>query len=213
MARGIPPEGARLAGFALWLTGIPGAGKSTIAAAVAEVLRQRGVRVEVLDGEEIDRVLGEDLALTREDEGRAVRRIGLVAKLLARNEVVAIVAVRAPHKAAREAARREIETGGPARVVEAYLRCGIDAAIARDPQGHYRRAIAGDGAPAVGIDDPFEPPLAPEVTVDTGGEPAAVSVALILKALEAHGLVLRPRTDEPAELEVTPTGFEPVSRP
>jgi adenylylsulfate kinase len=169
-------------GFVVWFTGLPSAGKSTLARLLDEALRQRGWPVEVLDGDEVRLRLTKGLGFSREDRDENIRRIAFVARLLARHGVAAITAAISPYRAARDEARQEI-----GRFVEIYVRCGLDTCVQRDVKGLYRRALAGEIANFTGISDPYEEPLAPELTVETDRESAVQSIARILARLEVLG--------------------------
>src|SRR5262245_3393469 len=171
-------------GFVVWFTGLSGSGKSTLSGLLAEELRRRGVHVEVLDGDEVRTHLSKGLGLSKEDRDTNIRRIGFVAKLLARAGACAITAAISPYKAVRDEQRAQIE-----RFVEVYCACPIDALAARDPKGLYKRALAGEIAHFTGITDPYEPPDAPEVTVFTDRETKAESIAKILTKLEQLGYI------------------------
>src|SRR5579885_2896952 len=149
-------------GFTLWLTGLSGAGKSTIADTIAPILRARGVPVEVLDGDVVRTNLSKGLGFSKEDRDTNIRRIGFVAHLLARNGVAVITAAISPYRATRAEVRREI-----GRFVEVYVRASLAACIRRDTKGLYRRALAGEIPQFTGVSDPYEEPLAPELVVDT----------------------------------------------
>src|SRR6266702_1540887 len=165
-------------GFTLWLTGLSGAGKSTLATAVGHELRRRGVRVEVLDGDEVRQNLSKGLGFTREDRDTNIRRIGYVAKLLARNGVVVITAAISPYRAVRDEVRREIGA-----FVEVYVKASLDECVRRDTKGLYRRALAGEIAQFTGVSDPYEEPLAPELVIDTEQESVPGSAARVIERL------------------------------
>ena len=171
-------------GFVVWFTGLPSSGKSTLARLLDAELRRRGWPVEILDGDEVRVRLTKGLGFSREDRDENIRRISFVARLLARHGVATITAAISPYRAAREEARREI-----ARFVEVYVKCALDTCVERDVKGLYRRALAGEITNFTGISDPYEEPLAPELTVETDREGAAESVARILARLEALGYV------------------------
>jgi adenylylsulfate kinase len=175
-------------GFVVWFTGLPSSGKSTLARALEGALRSRGQRVEVLDGDEIRARLGRGLGFTREDRDENVRRIAFVARLLARQGVVAITAAISPYREVRDEARSE-----NGRFVEVYVRCPLEVCIARDVKGLYRRALAGEIPNFTGISDPYEEPLRPELVVDTEGEGPEVGLSRILRTLYALGYVSRRR--------------------
>ena len=178
-------------GFAVWLTGLVGAGKSTIARGLATALRERGYRVELLDGEEVRQELSRGLGYSKEDRDLNVARLAYVAHLLARNGVVAIVAAVSPYRAAREAARQRI-----GRFVEVFVRCPLDELVRRDVKGLYDRALRGEIPVFTGVSDPYEEPTAPEVVVRTDRESAAESVARIVGRLEALDYLPAPNSAE-----------------
>lgn len=181
---GTPPTHAST-GFTIWLTGLPGSGKSTIAGLLERRLRERTLRVEVLDGDVVRANLSPDLGFTREDRDANVRRIGWICELLARNDVIAIAAAISPYRAVRDEVRARI-----GRFVEVHVSAPLEVAMRRDPKGLYRRATAGDIPSFTGITDEYEPPLAPEVTCQTGdGETPEASVARIVEVLERLGYV------------------------
>src|SRR5437660_4711813 len=165
-------------GFTLWLTGLSGAGKSTLATAVGHELRRRGVRVEVLDGDEVRQNLSKGLGFTREDRDTNIRRIGYVAKLLARNGVVVITAAISPYRAVRDEVRREIGA-----FVEVYVKASLDECVRRDTKGLYRRALAGEIPQFTGVSDPYEEPLRPELVIDTEREVVGESAARVVDRL------------------------------
>ena len=175
-------------GFVLWLTGLSGAGKTTLAARLAPELRARGLRVEVLDGDEVRTNLSKGLGFSREDRDTNIRRIGFVARLLARNGVAAITAAISPYAGVREEVRRAVEAEG-AGFVEVYVECPIDVLAERDVKGLYRKALAGEIKEFTGVSDPYEAPPAPEVVVRTHEEAVETSAAGILSELETRGLV------------------------
>src|SRR5438093_586695 len=140
---------AQVHGFTLWFTGLSGAGKSTLSAAVSAELRGRGIPVEVLDGDEVRQNLSKGLGFSREDRDTNIRRIGYVAKLLARNGVAVITAAISPYRAVREEMRHEIGA-----FVEVYVKASLDECIRRDTKGLYRRALAGEDRRFRGVSDP-----------------------------------------------------------
>jgi len=150
-----------MTGTVVWLTGLPSAGKSTIAAALAERLAASGRRVEVLDGDVVRAELSADLGYSRADRNENVRRIGYVASLLAGHGVVTICPVVSPYRAARDDVRERV---GDA-FVEVYVSTPVDVCAERDVKGLYARQRAGAMTGLTGVDDPYEPPVAPEVVV------------------------------------------------
>ena len=185
VAQGSLPNGGTRKGFTLWLTGLSGAGKSTLASAVAERLRAEGAAVEVLDGDEVREHLSKGLSFSREDRDINVRRIAYVAKLLCRNGVAVITAAISPYRAARDEARREIGEG----FIEVYVNASLDECIRRDVKGLYDKALAGAITAFTGVSDPYEPPLAPEVEVNTERETIDESVERVLDALRRRGFL------------------------
>jgi adenylylsulfate kinase len=146
----------------VWLTGLPGSGKTTIARALEQRWRAEGIPVEVLDGDEIRAALSPELGFSPSDRELHNRRVIYLAKLLSRNGVVAIVSLISPYRAVRNAARAEL-----GRFVEVWVNCSLEECIRRDPKGHYRRAMEGQNAQMTGIQAPYEPPEHPEVMLDT----------------------------------------------
>ena len=177
-------------GFVLWFTGLSGAGKSTLTEAVAPLLRARGTRVEVLDGDEVRLNLSKGLGFSREDRDTNILRIGFVANLLARNGVAVITAAISPYRETRDAVRRLVEADG-GRFIEAHVAATLEECEARDVKGLYAEARAGKRPGFTGIDDPYETPTSPEIVIPTGQEPAAASIARVLDYLERQGLIER----------------------
>ncbi len=171
-------------GFTLWFTGLSGAGKSTLAEAVAPVLRERGVKVEILDGDVVRTNLSKGLGFSKEDRDANILRIGFVAHLLSRNGVAAITAAISPYRDIRDQNRALIGD-----FIEVYARCPLDELVRRDVKGLYEKAIRGEIPNFTGVSDPYEEPLNPEVVVETDRETVEESVAKILAALEARGYV------------------------
>ena len=175
-------------GFVLWFTGLSGAGKSTLTEAVAPLLRERGRRIEVLDGDEVRLNLSKGLGFSREDRDTNILRIGFVANLLARNGVGVITAAISPYRETRDAVRRLVEADG-SLFVEAHVAATLEECEARDVKGLYAEARAGKRTGFTGIDDPYEAPLSPELAVPTGQETLDASTARVLTFLEAQGLI------------------------
>ena len=151
------------AGKTVWLTGLPSAGKTTIARAVEKRLLDEGRKVEVLDGDVVRTHLTKGLGFTREDRDENVRRIGFVANLLSRNGVTVLASVISPYRAIRDELR-ELHDG---RFVEVYVSTPVEVCSERDVKGLYAKQRAGEISGLTGVDDPYEPPLAPEVTIPT----------------------------------------------
>ena len=170
-------------GFVLWFTGLSGAGKSTLSVPCADRLRAAGVRVEILDGDEVRTHLSKGLGFSKEDRDTNIRRIGFVAELLARNGICAITAAISPYRDIRDEVRGKIVRHG-AGFCEVYVECPIEVLAERDVKGLYKKALAGEIKHFTGVSDPYEPPTSPEVTVDSSKEEVAASVEKIFAALK-----------------------------
>jgi adenylyl-sulfate kinase len=177
-------------GFVLWFTGLSGAGKTTLSVRLAEELKARGLRVEILDGDEVRTNLSKGLGFSKEDRDTNIRRIGYVSRLLARNHVAVIAAAISPYRAVRDEVRRAVSDNGAA-FIEIFAKCSIDVLAQRDVKGLYKKALAGELPGFTGVSDPYEEPFHPEVVVETGRESIDASAGKILKALEQRGLVRR----------------------
>lgn len=167
------PEGA-----IIWFTGLSGAGKSTIAREVYNELWARGVKVELLDGDELRKDLCKDLGFTQEDRDENIRRIGVVASMLARNGVVVLVSVISPYRTGREEARRRFPN-----FLEVFVNAPLSVCEARDPKGLYRKARKGLIPRFTGIDDPYERPISPEIECKTDEETLIQCTHKVLTAL------------------------------
>ena len=172
-------------GFTLWFTGLSGAGKSTLSQAIGDELRRRGRSVERLDGDEVRQRLSRGLGFSKADRDENIRRIGYVARLLSRSGAVAIAAAISPYRELRDEIRREHD----APFVEIFVDCPIDALVRRDPKGLYAKALRGEIANFSGISDPYEPPVAAEITVHTDRETVDASRDAILRWLQTRRLI------------------------
>jgi len=175
-------------GYTIWFTGLSGAGKTTIAHRVGEVLEQRlGRRVEILDGDVVRTHLSKGLGFSREDRDTNIRRIGWVCHLLTRHGVPNIAAAISPYRDVRNEVRKMIGS-----FVEVYAKCPVEVCEQRDVKGLYRKARLGEIKQFTGIDDPYEEPLDPEVTVSTDRETVEESAMKIIRKLEALGWLSKP---------------------
>jgi ATP sulfurylase/adenylyl-sulfate kinase len=174
-------------GFVVWFTGLSGSGKSTLAAMLAAEIARRGVHVETLDGDEVRLHLSKGLGFSKEDRDTNIRRIGFVAKLIARAGGCAITAAISPYREIRNEQRR----AAAGRFCEVYCACPIDALSARDAKGLYKKALAGEIKNFTGVDDPYEAPIEAEVVVETDKETKEESLAKIVAKLEDLGYVRR----------------------
>ena len=166
-------------GFTIWFTGLSGAGKSTLSEVIEQRLRERGRKVEVLDGDVIRTNLNKGLGFSREDRDTNIKRIAFVCSLLTRNDVICISAAIAPYEEAREWARQQI-----GNFVEVYVKCPIEVCRQRDVKGLYKLADAGTIKNFTGVSDPYEEPEDPELVIETDKETIEESVARIFARLE-----------------------------
>ncbi|MEM6613356.1 MAG: adenylyl-sulfate kinase [Cyanobacteria bacterium P01_C01_bin.72] len=171
-------------GVAVWFTGFSGAGKSTIADALTHKLKSEGYQLEVLDGDEIREHLTKDLGFSQEDRNTNIRRIGFVAKLLARNGVIVLVPVISPYRSIREEMRASIGS-----FMEVFVNAPISVCEERDVKGLYKQVRAGKIKQFTGIDDPYEPPTNPEVECRTDLEELSESVDKIFNQLKESGYI------------------------
>jgi len=171
-------------GFTIWFTGLSGAGKTTVSRLVEKDLRARGFKVEILDGDVVRENLSKGLGFSKEDRDTNIRRIGFVCELLTRNEVIAIAAAISPYRAVRDENRARI-----GRFVEVYAQCPIDVLAERDVKGLYKKALRGEIKNFTGVDDPYEPPLNPEVVIESDKETPEQSAATVMKKLKALGYI------------------------
>ena len=168
-------------GVTIWFTGLSGAGKTTIGELLTAMLRERDRRVELLDGDVVRTHLSKGLGFSREDRDTNILRIGFVCELLTRNGVIAIATAISPFRETRDRVREQIGA-----FVEVYVSTPLDECIRRDVKGLYKKAIAGEIPQFTGISDPYEPPLASEITLDTVSQTPQESAGVILRWLEAH---------------------------
>jgi adenylyl-sulfate kinase len=166
-------------GFTLWFTGLSGSGKSTLSSLVEEALLERGMDVEVFDGDVVRENLSKGLGFSKEDRDINVHRIGFVCNLLTRNNVISIAAAISPYKAVRDANRKLI-----GKFVEVYVDCPMETLVERDTKGLYKKALAGEIKNFTGVNDPYEPPEDAEIKIETHLEEPEESAAKIIRTLE-----------------------------
>ncbi len=171
-------------GFVLWFTGLSGAGKTAVAKRVEGELKGRGLQVERLDGDIVRQSLTADLGFTKEDRDKNIQRVTFVAKLLSRNGVAVLCSFISPYRATRDWVRREVTN-----FIEVFVDVSLDEAMRRDVKGLYKKALAGEIRNFTGIDDPYEPPLNPEIYLDTDRETVDESVGKVLRWLEQQGFI------------------------
>jgi len=183
------PECGKVSGVApiVWLTGLSGAGKSTIAEGLLELMRDSSIKCEMLDGDVIRRELCRDLGFSQRDRVENMRRIGFVASLLSRHGIVVVIAVIAPYRDAREALRSSLP-----HLIEVYVDAPLDVCEERDPKGLYRKARAGDLAFFTGIDAPYEHPIAPHIHCRTNVEKPHESIQKVADYLFRRLAAFRP---------------------
>jgi bifunctional enzyme CysN/CysC len=165
-------------GVTVWLTGLSGAGKSTIAEAVCMELLARGMRAQVLDADLLRKHINCDLGFSKEDRDENVRRIGFVADLLTQHGVIVLVAAISPYRAAREQVRQRI-----GNFIEVFVNAPLRVCEKRDPKGLYKKARRGEIHNFTGIDDPYEEPLAPDIWLNTHEQPSKASAEVVLEAI------------------------------
>ena len=175
-------------GGTLWLTGLSGSGKSTIAMALEQVLLQRGKHAYCMDGDNIRHGLNKNLGFSAEDRAENIRRIGEVAKLFADAGIIAITSFISPYRADRELVR-ELNKEADLPFIEVYVDAPLAVAEERDPKGLYKKARAGEIKGFTGIDDPYEEPDQPELHIRTDQLSVAQAVQQLLDSLEQHQLL------------------------
>jgi adenylylsulfate kinase len=169
-------------GVTLWFTGLPCSGKSAVADRLAERLKDRGYRVERLDGDIVRRSLTRDLGFSKEDRDENIRRVAFVAKLLTRNDVFVVTSFVSPYREIRAHARQEI-----GRFLEVYTKCSLEECMRRDVKGMYKKAIEGEIKEFTGVSDPYEEPVDPEILLETAKETLEESTAKVLAKMRELG--------------------------
>ncbi len=170
----------------LWFTGLSGSGKSTLAHAVEEKLFSMGIHTYVLDGDNIRTGLNKDLGFSEEDRKENIRRIGEVAKLFVDAGLIVLTAFISPYRRDRDFVRNLVEEG---EFIEVYVKCPLEVCEQRDVKGLYKKARQGIIKNFTGIDDPYEEPLSPEITVETDKESVEESVDKIISYLIKRGII------------------------
>jgi len=169
-------------GVTIWFTGLPSSGKSTIARILERRFREQGLNCELLDGDVVRTNLSKGLGFSREDRDTNIKRIGFVAHLLTRNDVIAIASAISPYREVRDDNRRLI-----GNFVEVYVKCSVEECERRDVKGLFKKARAGEITGFTGVDDPYEEPLNPEVVCETEKETAEESAEKVIRKLEELG--------------------------
>ncbi|GAA1911768.1 adenylyl-sulfate kinase [Streptomyces sodiiphilus] len=175
-------------GATVWLTGLPSAGKTTIARALEKRLREQGRRTEVLDGDEIREFLSAGLGFSRQDRDTNVRRIGFVAELLASHGVIVLVPVIAPYAASREAVRERHAKNGTG-YLEVHVATPVEVCSRRDVKGLYAKQAAGELTGLTGVDDPYEAPAEPDLRIAAHEQGVEESAAALHALLTGRGLL------------------------
>ena len=195
-------------GFTLWFTGLSGAGKSTIAGIVGRRLEEAGRLVEYLDGDVVRTHLSKGLGFSKEDRDTNIRRIGFVASEIARHGGGVVCAAVSPYRATRNECRAMVGAG---QFIEVFVDAPLEVCEARDVKGMYRQAREGKLKNFTGVDDPYEPPLDPELVIDTVGRSAEENAELVLAHLVAQGFLLPAAAETRAEDEgayAAPSSFQ-----
>jgi adenylylsulfate kinase len=150
-------------GFTLWFTGLPSSGKTTLATLMADKLRDLGIKVELLDGDEVRKSLSPDLGFSKNDRETHAQRVAYLCRILSRNGIAAIASLISPYKASRQQARDQVGS----RFIEVWTKCTLEKCMERDLKGLYKKALEGKIRDMTGVQDPYEEPVDNEVTVDT----------------------------------------------
>jgi len=177
--RSLAKTKANPGGVTIWLTGLPSCGKSTIADALADRLRENGYKPQRLDGDFIRKNLWKELGFSKVDRDENIRRVAFLAELLTRNGIITITTFISPYRELREHARKTI-----GNFIEVYVKCPVEVCIQRDPKGLYRKAIAGEISNFTGISDPYEEPTNPEVLIESDTETVEEGVVKVIDKLK-----------------------------
>ena len=171
-----------LISMAIWLTGIPGSGKTTISILLKDYLQKKNIPVIILDGDEIRKTVSKDLGFSPPDRKEHNRRVIEIAKLLVKNNFTAIIPLISPYRETRDLARKEIPN-----FVEVYVKASLDTCIKRDPKGLYQKAKNGEITNLTGLQSPYEEPQNPELVLDTEKSTPQQCLDMITSKLEELG--------------------------
>ncbi|CAM3901572.1 adenylyl-sulfate kinase [Cohnella lubricantis] len=171
-------------GVTLWFTGLSGAGKTTVCLEVARLLALRGVKAELLDGDEMRGQLTAGLGFSKEDRRKNTATAAYIARLLTRNGIIVLASFVSPYKSIRESARESIGS-----FAEVYVCCPLEECARRDVKGLYKKAFSGEIGQFTGVSDPFEPPEAPELVLHTDRETVDQCAARVVEFLETRGYI------------------------
>jgi adenylylsulfate kinase len=171
-------------GFGIWITGLPGSGKTTIANELRPMLEARGLRVEVFDGDWVRKELSPDLGFSKEDRSLHNKRVIHMSRLLVKHGIVAVICLISPYREVRRYARDQIPN-----FVEVWAKARIETCIERDPKGLYAKALKGEIKDMTGIQDPYEEPENPEIIIDTESQEPRESAETIIDRIEEMGLI------------------------
>ncbi|MCJ2540725.1 MAG: adenylyl-sulfate kinase [Candidatus Thermoplasmatota archaeon] len=169
-------------GVTVWMTGLPGSGKTTIALVLEKKLRAMGRNIEILDGDEVRKGLSSDLGFSKEDRQRHAKRVTYVAKVLTRNEVIVLVGLISPFRAFRQYARDEI-----GEFIEVFVDTSLEECIERDPKGLYKMAMDGKIKDLTGLQDPYEAPEDPELVIPTEDVTVEQAADMVMDQLRTQG--------------------------
>lgn len=170
----------------LWITGLPGSGKSTISRELEMALYQMGVRTYILDGDNIRHGLCKDLGFSKKDRDENIRRVGEVARLFVEAGILTICAFASPYRDQRMIVRNMVESG---ELIEIFTKCPLEICIQRDPKGLYKKALAGEIKGFTGIDDPYEEPDSPEIIIETDKLSVKESIETIIQYLKRNSII------------------------
>lgn len=171
-------------GFVLWLTGLSGAGKSTIADALFETLSERNIVIQQLDGDIVRQHLTKDLGFSREDRLKNLERVAFVASLLSQNGIGVVASFISPYRSDRDMVRSIVTN-----FVEVFVSAPLEVCEKRDPKGLYRKARAGEIKNFTGISDPYEEPQHPDILLETADHSVQENVNQILSYLSEYGFI------------------------